>query len=240
MRSTTERALTRRRRSPVRRSRARCRICGVNQSKRFCPAVNTQICPACCSDMRPDRPECERCRYNFVNITSSRIVPEPDPKFLSAVVSDTNKSGMMSLAMAWKKPNDRLIVMFFLLDFWKTGMADCFVDVDISEEDFDQKFVTMAGKPGKKQNMDEAKRLVKRALHISQEIKKEIPWDYNRWRYLLGDMTHIPLPGGSLYKCASCGADLPEPIVDVIKDHALLPEAHFYMVCEKCAGEFED
>jgi len=26
----------------------------------------------------------------------------------------------------------------------------------------------------------------------------------------------------------------------VVKEHAQLEDAHFYMVCEKCAGEVED
>jgi hypothetical protein len=33
---------------------------------------------------------------------------------------------------------------------------------------------------------------------------------------------------------------LGEPVIEVMKKHAQLEDAHFYIVCEKCAGEFED
>jgi DNA-directed RNA polymerase subunit RPC12/RpoP len=53
-------------------------------------------------------------------------------------------------------------------------------------------------------------------------------------------MSHVPVPKGSLYKCARCGAELGEAVIEVMKKHSQLSDAHFYMVCEKCAGEFED
>ena len=233
-------AQTKRRRSPVGgRRRVRCRICGIYESKRYCPAVNTQICPNCCSDMRGKRAECETCRYNFANIATSREVPKPDPKFHTALVSDSDTSGMLDLAIAWKKPNGRLKAMFLLLDFWKRGLKDCFVDVDISEAEFQQKCANMGGRGAKKISLDDAKKLVKRSTFISGAVGTPIPWDYQHWAYLLGDMSHVPNPSGSLYKCSRCGADLSNPIIEVMKKHAQLEEAHFYMVCDKCAGEFE-
>ena len=164
----------------------------------------------------------------------------PNAKFFTALASDLEKAGMTDLAIAWEKPNGRLKAMFLLLDFWQRGLKDCFVDVDVSKEEFQQRCVNMAGKPARKLNFDDAKKLVKRALHISNAVGALIPWDYNHWQSLLGDMSHIPVPEGSLYKCARCGAELNEQVVDVIKKHALFEDAHFYMVCERCAGEFAD
>lgn len=234
-------ATTRKRRAPVRRSgRVRCRLCGLKESKRFCPAVNTQICPSCCSEMRGKRVECNNCKYNLVRVITSRETPQPELKFYSAMVSDSEKSGVIDLAVAWEKPNGRLKVMFFLLDFWKSGMEECFVDVDISKEEFEQRSANMGGRAARKLSLDDARKLIKRALTISEAAGIPIPWDYQHWRYLLGDMNHIPGSTGSLYKCARCGAELNEPVVEVIRSHAHLKDAHFYMVCEKCAGEFED
>jgi DNA-directed RNA polymerase subunit RPC12/RpoP len=57
---------------------------------------------------------------------------------------------------------------------------------------------------------------------------------------MLGDMSMVPNPTGSLYKCARCGTDLAQPMVDTIKKYAQSEDVHFYIVCGKCAGEFED
>ena len=45
----------------------------------------------------------------------------------------------MDIAIAWEKPKERFMAMFLLLDFWKKGMKDCFVDVDINREEFLQR-----------------------------------------------------------------------------------------------------
>jgi len=144
------------------------------------------------------------------------------------------------LALGFERPDHRLKSMFFLLDFWKVGMKDCFVDVDISKEEFDKRFSIMAERPARAIDIKEARILVKRGLYISNTVGATIPWDYQRWKYLLDDMNSVPDPTGSLYKCARCGAELPDPVVETIKKHALSEDIHFYMVCGKCAGEFED
>lgn len=190
--------------------------------------------------MRGTRDECQRCRYNLVNSVTSREIPHPALKFLTAMISDSENAGMMDLALAWQKPNGRLKAMFFLLDFWKKGMKDCFVDVDVGVEEFKQRCANMAGSAAKNVSLDDAKKLIKRALHISNTVETPIPWDYENWQSLLGDISHVPNPPGSIYKCARCGAELSDEVVDVVKKHAQLEDAHFYMVCEQCAGEFED
>ncbi len=239
MRTSTARIKKKRRTASARR-RVRCRLCGIYIAKRYCPAVNTQICPYCCAEMRGNRVECETCRYSFANTATSREVVKPAPKFHTALVSDSEAAGIVDLAIAWKKPDDRFKAMFLLLDFWKKGMKDCFVDVDINEAEFQQRCANMGGRGVKKISLDDAKKLVKRGLYISQAVGTPIPWDYRHWHSLMGDMSHVPNPPGSLYKCARCGAELTEPIIEIMKKHAQLEDAHFYMVCEKCAGEFED
>ena len=228
------------RRKRTTRRRVRCRLCGAYEAKRFCPAANTQICPYCCADMRGARTACQTCRYNLLSIVASREIPHPAPKLHSALVSDSEKTGMFDLAIAWEKPNGRLIAMLFLLDFWKTGLKDCFVDVDISPEEFQQRCGNMMGKAAKETNLDDAKKMIKRAINISNAVGTPIPWAYTHWQGLLGDMSHVPNHPGSLYKCARCGDELTDKVVDIIKKHAQQEDAHFYMVCEKCAGEFED
>ncbi len=230
----------RRRRIARGRRRVRCRLCGAYEAKRFCPAVNAQICPYCCADMRGKRTACETCKYNPYATVTSRELRQPDVKFYKALVSDSENAGMLDLAVSWEKSDGRLKAIFFLLDFWKQGLKDCMVDVGIGKEEFQQRCSHLAGHPAKEISLDEAKKLIKRGLHISRAVGTPIPWDYQRWKSLLGDMSHVPEPEGSLYKCSRCGAELSEPIVEIIKRHAQSEDAHFYMVCEKCAGDFED
>ena len=224
----------------IRHSRIRCRNCGIREAIRYCPGLNATICPVCCKRLRPGLSACSTCKYYIYTLPRSRDYPEPDPKFYSGWISDSEKSGMISIALGFEKPNKRLKSMFFLLDFWKTGMKDCFVDVDISKEEFDQRFSIMAGRPSIKIDINQIKLLVQRGLYIANAVGTPIPWDYQRWRYMLGDMATVPNPAGSLYKCARCGSELPDPIVDLMKQHAQSDDVHFYMVCGKCAGEFED
>jgi hypothetical protein len=190
--------------------------------------------------MRGKRAECQACRYNLASFVTSREIPRPEAKFFAAFASNTDRAGMLTLAIAWEKPDGRLKAMFLLLDLWKKGLKDCFMDVDISKDEFQQRCVNMVGSSAKMISLDSARVLIKRGLHISKAVGTPTPWDYQHWGYLLGDMSHLPDPEGTIYKCARCGAELGEPVIEVIRKHAQMEEAHFYMVCEKCAGEFED
>ena len=229
-----------RRRAPLRPGRVKCRLCGIREAKRYCPAESTQICPTCCLDMRGQRAECRTCRYNLSNVTISREITPPEPKFFDAFISDSDKSGAVELAIAWESQNGRLKALFFLLDFWKRGMETCVFDADISKEEFQNRTAYMGGLASKKISLNDSKKLVKHALTISEQIGVPIPWDYQRWKSLLGDMSNVPSLQGSLFKCARCGAELSKTVIDVMKKHAQLESARFYMVCERCAGEFED
>lgn len=238
--SKTRRRINVRKWAPLRPGRIKCRLCGRNEAKRFCPAEGTQICPSCCLNMRGQRAECSTCKYNLVNMANSRQIQPPEPKFFEAYMSDSEKSGLIELAVAWERRNGRLEVLYFLLDFWKRGMESCIFDADISKEEFQNRTAFMGGKASKKINLNEGKKLVKHAITISEQVGTPIPWDYQRWKSLLGDMSPVPPLQGSLFKCARCGAELSKPVVEVMKKHAQLENAHFYMVCERCAGEFED
>jgi hypothetical protein len=224
----------------IRHSRIRCRDCGIREAVRYCPGLNASICPVCCRRLRPSLSACSNCKYYTYTLPRSRDYPEPDPKFYNGWISDSDKAGVISIALGFEKPNHSLKSIFFLLDFWKIGLKDCFVDANISKAEFDQRFSVMSGRPSKKIGIIEAKLLIQRGIFIANSVGATIPWDYQRWKYLLGDMSTVPNPTGSLYKCARCGAELPAPIVDTMKQHALSEDVHFYMVCGKCAGEFED
>jgi len=85
----------------------------------------------------------------------------------------------------------------------------------------------------------ECQALIRYALDMATEIKTEIPWEFEYWRSIVGDLTNVPAMEGSLYKCPKCGEDLPEPAVDLMKEHAQSDDIQFYILCRKCGGEFD-
>lgn len=85
----------------------------------------------------------------------------------------------------------------------------------------------------------EYQRLIRHGYDIATEAKTEIPWEFNYWRDIVGNMNEIPETEGSLYKCPKCAGELPQVAVDLIKQHAQSDDMQFYIVCRKCSGEFD-
>jgi hypothetical protein len=85
----------------------------------------------------------------------------------------------------------------------------------------------------------ECQALIRYALDMATEIQTEIPWEFDYWRSIVGDLSNVPTMEGSLYKCPKCGEDLPEPAVDLMKEHAQSDDIQFYILCRKCGGEFD-
>jgi DNA-directed RNA polymerase subunit RPC12/RpoP len=85
----------------------------------------------------------------------------------------------------------------------------------------------------------ECQKLIRYALDISTEARVEIPWEFQYWQAILGDLSKVPKMAGSLYKCPKCGEDLPQSAVDLIKQHVQSDDIQFYILCRKCGGEFD-
>ena len=227
-----------------RKAKIRCRICRAN-GKRICPALfDIPICPICCKEMRSKIPDCDkRCKYFVPLLVSSKKLPIKALPLYKCLISKSEDTGMITAVVAQEKPNGRLRAMFLLLDFWKTGLKDCFVDADISKGEFEAKCVKKDVKLigveylFEEIDFDKCRQYIKH--RISTEIGKEIPWEYEYWKDMLGDMSKVKDMGGSLYKCAKCWADLPERTVALMKQHAKSIDIQFYMLCRKCGGQAE-
>ena len=416
----------------------RCRTCRTDNGKRVCPALSgVLICPACCQAKRAKIPGCdERCRYYMPLIRASKILPPPEYPVYKCLISNSKNTGMLSVIVARERPDGNLKAMFLLLDLWKRGIRDCFVDanlpkarldryceklgksydfadrlpeneveaegnsvemphhtivveaeaamqiddgVNIIEMDgasdgkaidsatgaravheinipkagkwyvwiraffperskdsywiglddaephpwdsaggpgaikiyaeqgdsdsqtdsawgvwywdsgvkiesfpnaffdvkkrgkhrlwskgrepgsiLDQILLTMDEKfnpeeasdgatipvpatayPFEPIRFDECQALIRYALDMATEIKTEIPWEFDYWRSIVGDLSNVPAMAGSLYKCPKCGEDLPEPAVDLMREHAQSDDIQFYILCRKCGGEFD-
>ena len=418
--------------------RHRCRTCASDNGKRLCPALNgILICPECCAAKRAKIPGCDqRCQYYTPLIRTSKIGPLPDYPVYQCLVSRSKNTGMLIVVVARERPDGNLKAMFLLLDLWKRGIRDCFVDANLPKDGLDRQceklgksyhlgelvatngqdgvaFIDLprdtivieaesamymddgvkiveaegasggraidsqrgaraihqiklpragkwyvwirgffpesskdsywigldnaephpwdeAGGPGaikiyaeagdsvneeekaawgiwywdsgvksesvpnayfdvksagkhrlwskgrepgslldqilltrdEKFNPEEkaegkaipvsteafpfafisfaeCQKLVRYAFDIAVEVETEIPWEFNYWRDILGDLAQAPKMEGSLYKCPKCWEDLPQSTVDLIKRYAQSDEVQFYILCRKCGGEFD-
>ena len=85
----------------------------------------------------------------------------------------------------------------------------------------------------------EYQRLIRHGYDIAKGAKTGIPWEFNYWRNIVGNIDEVPETEGSLYKCPKCAGELPQVAVDLIKQHAQSDDMQFYIVCRKCSGEFD-
>jgi len=259
----------------------------------MCPALNLLICPECCREKRAKIPGCDQqCRYYTPLIYVGKINPPPDLPIYQCLVSKSRDSGMLTVIVARERPDGNLKTMVLLLDLWKKGIRDCFVDanlskaalrhlcmklgqsyhlaeqppIDMSQEQVKskehtppekhtpkekvkskehthsekhQKKIEPAEQPFEQIGFTECQKLIRHAWDIAKGVKTEIPWGFQYWRDMLGDLSKVPKMEGSLYKCPKCGGDLPQSAVDLIKQHAQSDDIQFYIVCRKCGGEFD-
>jgi len=148
--------------------------------------------------------------------------------------------GMVSVVIARKKPDGNLQAMFILLDLWKKGIRDCFVDADLTEEELKEQVERRGEVPFKEISFEEFQKLIRWGLEIARQVGTPIPEEFRIWGKMLGDLSKVPPPKGSLYKCAKCGGDLPDEVVELMKQYAQQDDIQFYILCRKCGGQFED
>ena len=225
------------------RVRARCKLCRSEQGKRLCKAIKAVICPECCRKMRGKIEGCdESCFYYAPLIRRSRFLPsEEELPIYTCLMTDTLNQGMVTAVIARKKPDGNLQAMFILLDLWKRGIRDCFMDADLTEEDLKEQVERGGEVPFKEISYEEFLKLVRWGYEIAKQVKAPIPEELKIWgRKMIGDLSKVPPPEGSLYKCAKCGGDLPEEAVELMKQYALQDDIQFYILCRKCGGQFED
>lgn len=272
MRSSLQKTKKKRRRGRI---SSRCRICRSNNGKRQCPALRgTVICPDCCREMRGKIVGCDKhCPFYAPLITTNKKLPFKQIPIYKCLVSKSRETGMIVAVVARERPDGSLKVMFILLDLWKKGIRDCFVDARVSKNELESRCTKVAkhyhiAKPPEDESSEEKEekeedeekkeekrkrgefpftevglkdfqKLVRYAYRIADEVNTEIPWDLIYWSNMFGDMSEVSVIGGSLYKCPKCGADLPEQVVELMKQHAQSDDIQFYILCRKCGGRFE-
>ena len=154
----------------------------------------------------------------------------------------TTPKGSKGILVAREKENGNLQFASFLVDVWKMGLKDCFGKKDVAKSDFNKLVAQMPQYA--EADLEECKEMIKRGVLITESLGLKIPRGFREFNYILGDLDSVEVTG-SLYKCFECGkGDLPDEIVEQIKEVTLHDvaagicgtedETAIYFVCEDC------
>lgn len=159
----------------------------------------------------------------------------------------TDNPGSVIIIITRERPDKNIQYINILVDVWKMGLKNCFGDMNMSKDKFDSLCASMS----RKANVDfiecdinEARRIIKYGLRIANELKLPIPKEFYELKDIVGNLDDVKVDG-SLYKCYLCGkAELPEEIVDRIKEITLYDvekgvcgtpdETLILFTCEEC------
>jgi len=220
-----------------------CVICNVRKGKRFCVKENDFICSRCCGLIRDTQLCPNDCPYLGSLIEKKETGELPIYKVLM-----TTPKGSRSIIVAREKENENLQFVSFMVDEWKMGLKDCFGNYDISKREFNKLVARMPQYADA--DIDECKEIIKRGIIIAETLSLKIPREFREFKHILGDLDKVEVKG-SLYKCFECGkGDLPDEIVEQIKEVTLRDvaagvcgtedETMIFFVCDKCRGEKEE
>ena len=219
----------------------KCVICNIRKGKRFCVKEDDFVCSKCCGLIRDPQLCPNDCQYLFSETEKKKAGELP----LYRVLMTTPK-GSRSILVAREKENGKLQFISVLVDEWKMGLKDCFGEHDLSKKEFG-KLVAMQPDYCADANLNECKEIIKRGILIAETLGLRIPREFREFKYILGDLDTVEVTG-SLYKCFECGkGDLPDEIVEQIKEVTLHDvaagvcgtedETMLYFVCDKCKGK---
>jgi len=221
----------------------KCVICNARKGKRVCVKENEFICSRCCGLIRDP----QLCPNDCLFLSSLAEKKEVGELPLYKVLMTTPK-GSRSIVIAREKENGRLQFISVLVDEWKMGLKDCFGEQDISKKDFNR---LIARQPHYVDaDINKCKEIIKRGILVAETLGLKIPREFRELKHILGDLDKVEVTG-SLYKCFECGkGDLPDEIVELIKEVTLHDvaagvcgtedETMIFFVCDKCRGEKEE
>lgn len=112
------------------------------------------------------------------------------------------------------KPNGNYEIASMLVDEWKMGLKDGFVNYNFTPYQLNE-YIRRTDFNGT--TLDECKKLVKRGILIAKSLNLRLPKEYEQCKKIIGNIDDVQI-NGSLYKCYSCGQnDLSDTIISRIK-----------------------
>jgi hypothetical protein len=219
-----------------------CPLCKTRSSGRYCPVREDEICTKCCGMNRTSE-ECDESCVFYKPVASASEMDEELPIYK---VLKSNTEGSYVIIASRERTDGKLQFIAVLIDTWKMGLKNCFGSHNITKNDFQKKLIKNWGRLTNFGDitLSDALWYIKYGLRIAKEVKTDIPWEFDEYKYILGNMDSVKVEG-SLYKCFKCGkGELPEDVVEMIKEVTLHDmsahvcgtpaESMIYFTCDKC------
>ncbi len=219
-----------------------CPLCKTRISNRHCPIRADEICAKCCGMNRTS----EDCKDICVFYKPVAIRKEMDEELPVYKVMKSKTEGSYVIVASRERTDGKLQFIAVLIDAWKMGLKDCFGSHKITKQEFQKKLMKNWGRlTGFGDiSLSDALWYIKYGFRIAKEVNTDIPWEFDEYKYVLGNMDNVKVEG-SLYKCFKCGkGELSEDAVEMIKEvtrHDMAAhvcgtpaETVIYFTCDKC------
>lgn len=182
-------------------------------------------------------------------------LPEPQPKpreeapaepaddelplFRALILDETKRQGVHLAAVARERPDGYLKVVFVVVDLYKRGIRSASCRLGMSKSAFRRRVETpdRDGSKMRAATLEECQKLVARGLRATQILGGSMPYDFQVGRRVLGDIEPFLAEFENPFLCESCGAALPESVVERIREVAAYEHIPVEPFCESCRKE---
>lgn len=161
--------------------------------------------------------------------------PEDEPVF-RAMISEPTPSGLALVTVARLRSNGRLKVFSVVLDYYKRGIQQAGLRLDMSRSSF-ERFVSGQARGQLKMReatLEECVRAVARGARVAKEFGMPLPFDFGVGRPVLGDVDSAMAEMEEPFLCSACGAALSAAAVERIRSAAPYENMPVETRCEKC------
>ena len=155
-------------------------------------------------------------------------------------ISATSDTEPIFLSVARERPNGRLKVISMVIDLWKGGMRSAAFRQDLSKSGLKRAMGNWRREMElRESDLDEARRIVARAILVCRAMETPIPMDFQLGRSLLGLLDDALASAGAPFRCSECGAALDGDMAGRARDAAVYSHVKLETRCAECRARDE-
>ena len=167
---------------------------------------------------------------------SSAEVRDGELPVYRAMISDTPTEGRLLVIVARERPNGRLKVFSVVVDFWKRGIEQAALRLDMSRSSFERFAASQSGSRSRLNDVSVAdcRRVTARGLRVAREFGSPIPLDFGLGKSLLGAVDEEAAAIACPFPCSNCGRELDPETVEQIRAAAPYHNMQVETHCAEC------